>query len=105
MLCWSVQSMDGHRIARKGNFSTCQLGRVFLYQSVEASVPQADLRSAGRAPCIQLLTATRLDMSKGTRFVSVVLPLVALYLLALFHLVPFPLLSTKHADQILPVVS
>lgn len=44
-------------------------------------------------------------MSKGTRFLTLAIPLLLLYILALYHIIPTPLLPTKLADDILPVVS
>lgn len=44
-------------------------------------------------------------MSKGTRFLTLAVPLLLLYILALYHIVPTPLLPTELADDILPVVS
>lgn len=44
-------------------------------------------------------------MSKGTRFLTLAIPLLLLYILALYHIVPTPFLPTKLVDDILPVVS
>ncbi|AFR92553.1 dolichyl-phosphate mannosyltransferase polypeptide 3 [Cryptococcus neoformans] len=43
-------------------------------------------------------------MSKGTRFLTLAIPLLLLYILALYHIIPTPLLPTKLADDILPVL-
>lgn len=44
-------------------------------------------------------------MSRGTRFITLAIPLTFIYLLALLGFVPVPLVSQQLADQILPVVS
>lgn len=44
-------------------------------------------------------------MSKGKTFVALAIPLIALYLLALFAYIPTPFLSHSTADKVLPVVS
>lgn len=48
-----------------------------------------------------------LNMSRGTRFLTVAVPLVLLYLLAYLRVLSVPafLLSEETAEQILPVVS
>ncbi|WWC67236.1 uncharacterized protein I206_101143 [Kwoniella pini CBS 10737] len=43
-------------------------------------------------------------MSKGTRFLTLAIPSIILYLLALFHILPIPIFSQEIADQILPVL-
>jgi hypothetical protein len=43
-------------------------------------------------------------MTQGTRFIAIAIPLVIVYFLALFNVLPVPLLSSKVSDQILPVV-
>jgi hypothetical protein len=44
-------------------------------------------------------------MSRGTRFLTLAIPLIAIYLLALIGLLPVPFLSEETVNQILPVVS
>lgn len=44
-------------------------------------------------------------MSKGTRFLRLAIPAFVLYVLAFFHVLPTPFLSTESSDAILPVVS
>jgi hypothetical protein len=44
-------------------------------------------------------------MTRATRFLTLAIPLVAVYLLMLLHVLPTPLLSQEKADAILPVVS
>jgi hypothetical protein len=44
-------------------------------------------------------------MSRGTRQLTLALPLVVLYLLMLVGVVPVPLMSDSRAGDILPVVS
>ena len=43
-------------------------------------------------------------MTQGTRFLALAIPIILTYLLALFNILPVPLLSTEVANQILPVV-
>ncbi|KAL7420221.1 hypothetical protein Q5752_005188 [Cryptotrichosporon argae] len=43
-------------------------------------------------------------MSKGTQTLTLVVPLVVAYILALLHLVPVPFMSAAIADDILPVI-
>jgi dolichyl-phosphate mannosyltransferase polypeptide 3 len=44
-------------------------------------------------------------MSKGTRFLTLAIPAVVLYVLLLADIFPAPFVSKEIADQILPVVS
>ena len=44
-------------------------------------------------------------MSKGTQFLRLAIPAFVLYVLAFFHVLPTPFLSTESTDAILPVVS
>lgn len=44
-------------------------------------------------------------MSRGTRFITLAIPLTIIYLLMLIGILPVPLVSQELADQILPVVS
>ena len=44
-------------------------------------------------------------MSKGTRALRLVIPTLLLYIFALFHIIPFPFVSSETIDLILPVVS
>ena len=44
-------------------------------------------------------------MSKGTRFLRLAIPTVILYFLALWHILPVPIVSTEVLDLVLPVVS
>jgi len=44
-------------------------------------------------------------MSKGTQFLRFAIPALVLYVLAFFHVLPTPFLSTESTDAILPVVS
>ncbi|OCF34809.1 dolichyl-phosphate mannosyltransferase polypeptide 3 [Kwoniella heveanensis BCC8398] len=43
-------------------------------------------------------------MSKGTRFLTLAIPAVLLYILALFRILPVPLFSEEMTNQILPVL-
>ncbi|WVQ82606.1 hypothetical protein IAT38_004736 [Cryptococcus sp. DSM 104549] len=43
-------------------------------------------------------------MSKGTRFVTAAVPAIFLYLLALFQILPVPLLSEQVSNEIFPVL-
>lgn len=44
-------------------------------------------------------------MSRGTRFLTLAIPVALVYILMFFGVLPVPLLSQESADQILPVVS
>ncbi|WVF66618.1 hypothetical protein IAT40_001358 [Kwoniella sp. CBS 6097] len=43
-------------------------------------------------------------MTKGTRFLTLAIPAVLLYILALFQILPVPLFSEEIVKQILPVL-
>ncbi|WWC85416.1 uncharacterized protein L201_000279 [Kwoniella dendrophila CBS 6074] len=43
-------------------------------------------------------------MSKGTQFLTLALPTIILYILALANIIPVPFLSQEIAGQILPVL-
>ncbi|GFZ44761.1 hypothetical protein JCM24511_02486 [Saitozyma sp. JCM 24511] len=43
-------------------------------------------------------------MTRATRFLTLAIPLVAVYLLMLLHVLPTPILSEEKADAILPVL-
>lgn len=45
------------------------------------------------------------SMTKATRFLTIAIPAVFLYFLALLQILPIPLLSPETSDAILPVVS
>jgi dolichyl-phosphate mannosyltransferase polypeptide 3 len=44
-------------------------------------------------------------MSRGTRFLTLAIPISLVYLLMLAGILPVPFLSTEITDQILPAVS
>jgi hypothetical protein len=50
-------------------------------------------------------TTSIITMSRGTRFLTLAIPLIAIYLLALIGFLPVPFLSEETVNQILPVVS
>ncbi|WVQ72330.1 hypothetical protein IAR50_001881 [Cryptococcus sp. DSM 104548] len=43
-------------------------------------------------------------MTKGTRFLTLAIPVLFIYTLALYQFIPVPLLSSQSADKILPVL-